>query len=736
MWKQADECEVVVRVQQGWWIFVALGLPALPGSAQQADDGVSTVVVKGELSDTEARRDFVAGKIVISRKRIEESGADNVAELLKREPSVSVSSDGRIGLLGLPGYTQVLVDGAPPEGGKGVHQLKLVHVEKIEIIKSSVAEFGPFGIAGTINVITRKVARKTSTELGVSASAIGSQPGASLTIGHNQSQAGSPLRLGVTLSAGHSRPEGERHDRLRLRAKEMAAQEVWQAATHSRSHSSNADLGGELSWDAGTAHTLRFSPNGGRYATREAAIEERSYANGNNSRSAIARNAAFGLASLPFTWSFKPDRKTQLDMRARLTRVSMDGSETRRETGSVQPGLRESSQDAVSHVKNLELTYKANLGRSHDIKLGASTLRTREAISYRNLIDGLLDPAFDFLGAERLAFSRQTRIYAQDDWRMNESLAFNAGLSGQGTALDLEEGQFDSKTRYRLWAPSLHVVKSLGQDDTRQLRLSIARTYRAPDRNELALRPRLHPLAPCAPAACGANTIDTFDNAGNPDLQPERSLGLNLSYEHGLGGESTVTLEVYLRRIDGKIGADITRGDVAWSAVPRYVSRPANLGDARVQGMNLEMELALRDLSKNAPKLNLRGNISLASSQVSSLPGPDNRLDKQTPWSAKLGGSYSVAGWPLKIDLDANWAPGVWIRTNQSQRIAIPRRFDIDTSLAWTIAPGKRLRLSVADLAPRTAQSLYEYESAGGFVDLHTDVRKYRTVTLRLDTKL
>lgn len=90
----------------------------------------------------------------------------------------------------------------------------------------------------------------------------------------------------------------------------------------------------------------------------------------------------------------------------------------------------------------------------------------------------------------------------------------------------------------------------------------------------------------------------------------------------------------------------------------------------------------------------------------------------------------------MKLDIDAQWSPGVWIRTNASQRIFIPRRFEVDSSVVWTMAPGKRLRLGVADLVPRSAQSAIEYESGAGLAELQTETRKYRTLTLKLDTKL
>ena len=151
MTNRLNTLAIIAMVSQGA-AAVAQETPAPPAPTP------TQVVVTGSQADTPSRREFIAGKIIIGRQRIEESGLRTVEELLKREPAVSVSADGRIGLLNMPGYTQVLVAGRPPMSGKTT-DLDLTQVEKIEIVKSSMAEYGPFSIAGTINIVSRKTAQ-------------------------------------------------------------------------------------------------------------------------------------------------------------------------------------------------------------------------------------------------------------------------------------------------------------------------------------------------------------------------------------------------------------------------------------------------------------------------------------------------------------------------------------------------------------------------------------------------
>ena len=125
-----------------------------------------------------------------------------MSDILRREPAITLGKDGRIGLMGLPGYTQILIDGMPPSG-KNALDLDLIHVEKIEIIKSATASTGPFGIAGTINIISRKIERTRSSQLKLGSTSTGGQHGANLAWSSNQVIADSPFGYQFSFSAEH-----------------------------------------------------------------------------------------------------------------------------------------------------------------------------------------------------------------------------------------------------------------------------------------------------------------------------------------------------------------------------------------------------------------------------------------------------------------------------------------------------------------------------------------------------
>lgn len=717
-------------------ILAALMGQASPGWSQESP--APEVIVTGAQTDTEARRDFVAGKIIIGRKRIDASGVQTVAELLKREPAVTSSGDGRIGLLNMPGYTQILVDGQPPIGSDDVRVFDLARVEKIEIVKSSVAEFGPFGIAGTINIVTRTAARKTSSEAIVGLNNEHGKTSASATLSRNESTAGSPLRSNYFLSANHAITRRERAFRQTLTAPGQAPQDQSQAAISTNSPENSIIASSSFIWQRDADETVTVSPDlySSRGTSRER--ERRQWTDGSALDARQEQRSTLTMLALPVKWIFRPSKKSRVELSARAHQSRFDTDQDRSERISAQtPALRQEAQQRHRQGTSVELVYKTRIEGGHDVKLGSSLSRTGEDIDYTYRLDGMPDSALQALGTHRRTSHRKTGVYLQDEWRASEIVALSVGVSGAASDLMVREGAYDGQARYLLWSPSFHASRKIGDDDKRQFRVSLARSYKAPEIDSFTLRPAINRLAPCpASGQCGANTIDTADAAGNLGLRPEKALALNLSYEHGIGDDSQITVELFTRRIAGKFGTDISLEAVPWAGPARYVARPANLGNAHSTGLDVEFELALRDLSDTAPKVNVRGSVGFASSRVANVPGPYNRLDKQTPWTAKLGASYAVPNLPLKLDFDANWSPSVWVRSSVTERISIGRRFDLDASSSWTISKAQRLVFGIKSVFPRVNDGIDDYFVGNQQIRIETASKRYASVSLRFESTL
>lgn len=135
--------------------------PEVP--APQAEPPELQVVVTGSRSE-EDRRDAVVITDVVTRTRIEQSGARNAAEALQHEPALQLERNLGTGawLRGLdPEYTLVLLDGDRMIGRLGgaidLSRVGVERIERIEIVRGPAsALYGSDALAGVINIIGRE----------------------------------------------------------------------------------------------------------------------------------------------------------------------------------------------------------------------------------------------------------------------------------------------------------------------------------------------------------------------------------------------------------------------------------------------------------------------------------------------------------------------------------------------------------------------------------------------------
>ncbi len=155
------------------------------GSAAEQRTVYDDVVVTGTRS-SHTLSDVPVDTVLISRDEIERSSANNLPQLLRSIPGMSVTNlDDTIGadnlrltLRGLPlndGYGLILVDGQRIHGGLGAHgdygvslnRIPLSMIERVEIVKgASSALYGADAMAGVINIITRSVPERRSGTVG------------------------------------------------------------------------------------------------------------------------------------------------------------------------------------------------------------------------------------------------------------------------------------------------------------------------------------------------------------------------------------------------------------------------------------------------------------------------------------------------------------------------------------------------------------------------------------------
>ena len=134
---------------------------------------------------TKSTQDIPGAVSIIDSKSIEESGAQNIGEIITRAPGVNfMDEDGRglkpnIGLRGLSPLRDrnvlVLVDGKFPVGmtlygdPAGYYFMPLQQVDRVEIIKGGAASvlYGGYSIGGVVNLISKKATYKPETRANI-----------------------------------------------------------------------------------------------------------------------------------------------------------------------------------------------------------------------------------------------------------------------------------------------------------------------------------------------------------------------------------------------------------------------------------------------------------------------------------------------------------------------------------------------------------------------------------------
>lgn len=173
-------------------VFVAFTGLVWAGGTQGKGQLVTTLedIVVTATKTPHSLKDVPVETIVITRKDIERTNAQNLMDVLKNIPGIDTSVHDdvfgtytwRATLHGLnfnDGYGLILIDGQRAMGcgqsggmgeyGVGLNQIPVDMIERIEVVKGpSSALYGSDAVAGVINIITRKIPRKAVAGAGVS----------------------------------------------------------------------------------------------------------------------------------------------------------------------------------------------------------------------------------------------------------------------------------------------------------------------------------------------------------------------------------------------------------------------------------------------------------------------------------------------------------------------------------------------------------------------------------------
>lgn len=667
---------------------------------QLADPAIARVEVKGP-DPLQQRRDDALGRVVIGRAELLRYGDGALSAALQRQGGVAVVG-GQIRLRGLgAGYTQILIDGEPAPAGFAVDNLSPELVERVEINRSAQADLSAQAVAGSINIILRKNggARRRSLRLGV-------QPGGSAQADSAVLQASSTAAAAtyaISATADHSRRR--EHPQIDERSSDGSAVAVRHFDERDDNRSRKLSLVPRIDFKLGGGDSLAWHS-----LIDLSRIDARARQRETTLQGAPTASPDASWRALYDSWLVKSDLAwAQRLAHGRLTlKAGIEANQRRGDyrfdgiDASGTPWLRRAvDSDAGERRAASSGKYLSAVSERHALAFGwdGALTRRNERRLQRDSVTADAPPWF-VLDQDYVATVSRLALYAQDEWALDARLQAYLGLRWEALRTRIGGGdgaaRTDAASSSGVASPIMQLVWKLPGSGRDQLRLALARTYKAPQPRELL--PRRYTVnndnGPASP-----------DYQGNPLLRPELSWGLDAAYEAYFASGAMVSLALYQRRIDDVVQLRLWQDHGSW------VSMPANGGGASAHGIALEGRLPIKAaslLSDPGTAFELRADAARNWSKVEALPGPDNRLADQVPLSLTLG---IDARRHNQLSAGANFQlTGGWRNRSAASLLNDTATLRmLEAYLSWP-GQGGQWRLSAANLlgAGRRSRSAYD----------------------------
>ena len=694
-------------------------LIAAAGAGAADTPPIQQVQIGGARADQRQRETTTA--IIVNHDDLVRQGDQTLADVLKRLPGISISGapgqGGAISMRGLGnGYTQIMLNGESVAAGFSLDSIAPEMIERVEIMRSATAEFSNQAVAGAINVVLKKAVKRGQRSLsaGVARQAGATTP--TLTAQLSDQRKSLSYSLAATVTRKRTEmpyTEWEQQHGGTDRAPPRLL--LLRRTRHTESGRTDAlTLTPRLSWTLAGGDTVSWQSfvNLRRVDNQHRADETAIV--GDNSeypRNVADFKADFTMLRSDLTWThlMRNGDKLETKLGVNSNRRSgsfdfygMDVDGNAKERHLVDSGPTENSATASG-------TYRHPVGERHALALGWDISRAARSEDRNERIFSASGEQTSASNADYRANVDRLAFFVQDEWEATQNYSLYLGLRHERlkTASRAEAANTPDAldVRSAVWSPSLQSRYVLANKDV--LRLAISRTYKAP---------LLAKLVPRRYVNDNNNNPTNPDEQGNPNLRPELAWGLDAAYEHYLGNGALVGVSTYLRRIRDVTVTRLFEQDGGW------VEAPFNNGNASTRGVGLETKLPLRRLLPSAPAVDLRANLARNWSRIDNVPGPDNRLETQTPFTANLGADYRLERMALTVGGNLNYQAGGPVRQAAQVKLGRSAKRELDLYALWKIDTKTQLRVAGSNLLRQTATEWHDY------IDVDS-IRRRTTVT-------
>lgn len=670
---------------------VGVGSPAEPGVSTQPSV-IQRVEIVAKQGSTELRRAASFAKQIYGREELDRYGDTNALDVMRRLPGVNVDSGGpRMRGLG-SGYTQILINGDPAPPGFNLDQLSPSQIERIEVIKASTAEQSSQAVAGSINVILKETSRRALSSLRLGLASGKDRPLGN--VNYSISESVGPFNMSLPISLFEWNRE------IRNTVDRKMADSDGQAAV-------SEQLGKIKPWGWGYNVAPRFNYKVSDEQTIAlATFFQRGYWNNRTDyvNRAVLGNPIFDDNAIQngywenrrgnLTWinRFSEDQRIEIKAGVQQSRSAFDLRNHR--AGATQLQTAGSNQDdALTQAGK----YSQLLGSAHTLTAGWD-LENRERLERRTTTNGAgiaLLPSFEGQAFE--AQMRKQAFYIQDEWEISPQWQVNLGLRNERIASESKNAALPVINVSSVLSPLAHVTYKFDPKSRDMVRASLTRSYKAAGLNALLARPVVNGAYT---NTSQTNTYLAPDRIGNPTLSPELATGLDIAYENYLSNDGIFSVGFFHRNLTNVVRNLTELRSVPWAAAPRWITQPQNFSDAVTSGLEFELRGRASDLMPqlmgHAKALNLRSSLSFYRSSIAALPGPNNRLDGQQPWSANLGFDHRISGLPLSVGGNLSITPAYDTRQSAEQYFKRSSTKGIDLFAMMPLSPTMSLRAAAS----------------------------------------
>ncbi|MBI3712101.1 MAG: TonB-dependent receptor [Burkholderiales bacterium] len=566
---------------------------AAPSVKQDSDKTKTQEIEVKAKSEVENQRRDAAAKSIVSNADLIRYGDTNITEAMKRVPGVIVVK----GVMQLPGlnsgYTQILVDGEPPRG-ISINDIPMQSIERVEIYRLGSAEFSSQGVAGTINIILKKVPQSKQNNLTL---ALSHETKTTPQISWTSSDKWDNWSYSITASARQyvSSSLGDSHTYERDLKNEPVRE--YSRADKSEYPIQSFSINPVIQYRKPDGFNLKVTSHlltsDGKNTARETYTFQKGdplpypHIRRNNQLQDVNSGTTIKLLD-------KLGEATKLDFSINLS-GRRSNFRDKDSNFDLQEHLLFARQVYLHELENrvatsLKLTAPSN--EEHDI-VGGITLSSVNNRNERNQELTVINTPPELIGdsVKHQATHSVVNNYAafvQDEWKFRKESSAYFGLRWENVNVSSEGSeQIAAQNTSSVWSPIIQTLWQLNSENSDRLRVGVSRTFKAPG-NFFLVHPRF---------VLPNNSEQNPSVRGNPMLKPELAWSFEASYEHNDAQEFAYSVKAIVREITDLHRMQAKIIDQFWW---RQV---VNAGDAISKRVDLNIQYLINDFLHTAQSI-------------------------------------------------------------------------------------------------------------------------------------